>query len=45
MVGVFSLGLYEFDTSYGFVSLPVAERLMNAEEPQFIELRLSLIHI
>lgn len=44
VVGVFSLGLYEFDTSYGFVSLPVAERLMNAVEPQFIELRLDDIY-
>jgi lipoprotein-releasing system permease protein len=44
VVGIFSLGLYEFDTSYGFVSLPVAERLMNATEPQFIELRLDDIY-
>ncbi len=44
VVGIFSLGLYEFDTSYGFVSLPVAERLMNATAPQFIELRLDDIY-
>jgi lipoprotein-releasing system permease protein len=44
VVGVFSLGLYEFDTSYGFVSLPVAERLMNASDPQYIELRLDDIY-
>jgi lipoprotein-releasing system permease protein len=44
VVGTFSLGLYEFDTSYGFVSLPVAERLMNASAPQYIELRIDDIY-
>ncbi len=44
VVATFSLGLYEFDTSYGFVSLQVAERLMNATTPQFIELRLDDIY-
>ncbi len=44
VVGIFSLGLYEFDTSYGFVSLAVAERLMNAREPQYIELRVDDIY-
>ena len=44
VVGIFSLGLYEFDTSYAFVSLSVAERLMNATAPQFIELRLDDIY-
>ncbi len=44
VVGVFSLGLYEFDTSYGFVSLAVAERLTNATAPQYIELRIDDIY-
>ncbi len=44
LVGTFRLGLYEFDTSYGFVALPVAERLMNASVPQYIELRIDNIY-
>jgi len=44
VVGTFGLGLYEFDTSYGFVSLPVAERLMNASGPQYIELSIDDIY-
>jgi lipoprotein-releasing system permease protein len=39
VVGIFKLGLYEFDSAYGFVSLPVAKSLMNKTEPDFIELR------
>jgi len=39
IVGIFKLGLYEFDSAYGFVSLPVAKSLMNKTEPDFIELR------
>jgi lipoprotein-releasing system permease protein len=44
VAGTFSLGLYEFDSSYGFVSLPVAERLMNTTAPQYIELRIDDIY-
>jgi lipoprotein-releasing system permease protein len=44
VAGIFNLGLYEFDASYGFVSLPVAERLMNVSEPQYIELRIDDIY-
>ena len=29
VVGIFSLGLYEFDTAYGFVHLSVAEKLLD----------------
>ena len=39
LVGTFKLGLYEFDSAYGFVSLPVAKSLMNKTQPDFIELR------
>jgi lipoprotein-releasing system permease protein len=41
IVGIFSLGLYEFDASYGFVSLRVAERLMNKDRIDFIQLRVD----
>ncbi len=38
--GIFRLGLYEFDAASGFVSLPTAERLLNAV-PNLIELRVA----
>jgi lipoprotein-releasing system permease protein len=38
VVGIYFLNLYEYDSSYGFVSLPVAERLMNRTLPELIEL-------
>ncbi len=41
VVGTFSLGLYEFDSEYGFTSLPVAERLTGQTHPSFIQLRLD----
>ncbi len=41
VVGIFSLGLFEFDSAYGFVSLDVAERLLGKERPDFIELRVD----
>ena len=41
VVGVFSLGLYEFDAAYGFVSLPTAQRLMARDRPDFIEVRVD----
>jgi lipoprotein-releasing system permease protein len=44
VVGIFSLGFYEFDSSYGFVSLPVAERLLNVAQPTYIELRVDDIY-
>ncbi len=44
VVGTFSLGLYEFDTSYGFVTLPVAERLFDKTGPDMIDLRLDDIY-
>ncbi|MGE3510257.1 MAG: lipoprotein-releasing ABC transporter permease subunit [Vicinamibacterales bacterium] len=37
--GVFNLGLYEFDAQWGFVSLNVAERLLDKERVDFIQLR------
>jgi lipoprotein-releasing system permease protein len=44
VVGIFSLGFYEFDSSYGFVSLPVAQRLLDVAQPTYIELRVDDIY-
>jgi lipoprotein-releasing system permease protein len=39
VVGIFKLGLFEFDSAYGFVHLDVAKSLLNKEAPDYIELR------
>ena len=39
VVGMFKLGLYEFDSAYGFVHLDVAKALMSKDTPDYIELR------
>lgn len=44
VTGIFQLGLAEFDTSWGFVSIPVAERLAGVDHPQYIELRVDDIY-
>jgi lipoprotein-releasing system permease protein len=44
VVGLFSLGLYEFDTAYGFVSLDVAKRLLDKQVVDFIQLRVEDIY-
>jgi lipoprotein-releasing system permease protein len=44
VVGVFGLGLYEFDSAYGFVSLPVAERLLDKAHADFVQLRVDDIY-
>jgi lipoprotein-releasing system permease protein len=36
VAGIFHLGFYEFDSSYGFLSLRVAERLLNRSQPELI---------
>jgi lipoprotein-releasing system permease protein len=41
VVGTFSLGLYEFDSEYALVDLPVAERLFGTTKPQFLEVRVD----
>ena len=41
VAGIFSLGLYEFDSSYGFVSLEQGMRMLGREHPDFIELRVN----
>src|SRR5262245_53947381 len=39
VVGIFELGLLEFDSQWGFVSLAFAGRLAGREEPELIQLR------
>ncbi len=41
VVGIFSLGLYEFDNAYAMLDLPVAERLLAKDHPDFVQLRLD----
>ncbi len=41
VVGVFSLGLYEFDSAYGFITLDVARHLLDREHPDYIEARVD----
>jgi len=41
VVGIFSLGLYEFDSEYALVDLPVAQRVLGIDQPQFLQLRLD----
>ena len=41
VAGVFSLGLYEFDSAYGFVRIDVAQRMLGRDHPDFIELRVD----
>lgn len=44
VVGIFSLGLYEYDNSYGFVTLDVAKRLLNKDRVELMELRIDNIY-
>ena len=41
VVGIFSLGLYEFDAEYALVDLPVAERMFGRSQPDFLEVRVD----
>jgi lipoprotein-releasing system permease protein len=41
VVGIFSLGLFEYDEAYGFVHLKVAERLLDKAHPDYIEVRID----
>jgi lipoprotein-releasing system permease protein len=41
VVGTFSLGLYEFDSEYGLIDLPVAERVFGKDAPSFMEVRVN----
>src|SRR5204863_1342045 len=48
VAGTFSLGLYEFDSTYGYVSLSVARRLLgkggDRNEADLIQLRVDDIY-
>jgi lipoprotein-releasing system permease protein len=44
VAGIFALGLYEFDSAYGFVSLDLAKRLLAREEPEIVQLRVNDIY-
>jgi lipoprotein-releasing system permease protein len=41
VVGIYSLGLYEFDSTYGFVSLDFAQRIMHKDAPDRIQLKVA----
>ena len=41
VVGIFSLGLYEYDSAYGFVTLDVAGRLFHKDRVDMMELRVA----
>ena len=41
VAGLFQLGLYEYDSAFGFVSLDFAKRLLSKETPDLIQLRVD----
>jgi len=41
VAGIFNLGLYEYDATYGFIHLDVAERMFGRSTSAFIELRVD----
>ncbi len=41
VAGIFSLGLFEYDSAYGFISLRVAQRMLGRQAPDFIEAKLD----
>jgi lipoprotein-releasing system permease protein len=44
VAGLFSLGLIEFDSTYGFVSLDVAKRMLSKDQVDFLQLRVDDIY-
>ncbi|MCX6552202.1 MAG: ABC transporter permease [Acidobacteria bacterium] len=44
VVGRFALGLFEYDSAYGLVSLPLAQRLLNRPDVEVVEVRLDDIY-
>jgi lipoprotein-releasing system permease protein len=45
VAGVFRLGLYEIDNTFGFVALDVAERMLNRTSPELIQLAFDDIYV
>ena len=41
VAGIFSLGLFEFDSTYGIISLGLAERIFDRSYPDFIQLHVD----
>jgi lipoprotein-releasing system permease protein len=41
VVGIYALGLYEYDSAYGFVSLDFAARLTGQQQPSQIQVRVA----
>jgi lipoprotein-releasing system permease protein len=41
VAGIFRLGLYEYDSSYGYINIEVAKRILDRPRPDFIELRVD----
>jgi lipoprotein-releasing system permease protein len=41
VIGTFSLGLFELDSAYGFVSLDTARRLLSRDRVDFIQLKID----
>ena len=44
VAGIFALGLYEFDSTYGFVSIDLARRLFDKRQVDFIQLHVDDIY-
>ena len=41
VAGIYQLGLYEYDSGYGFVALDLAKRLFSKDVPDLIQLRVA----
>jgi lipoprotein-releasing system permease protein len=41
VTGIFRLGLYEYDSAYGYIHIEVAKRMLDRARPDFIELRVD----
>ena len=44
VVGIYSLGLYEFDSSYGFISLDFAKRLTGRTGPDLLQIKVRDVY-
>jgi lipoprotein-releasing system permease protein len=44
VTGIYSLGLYEFDSSYGFISLDLAKRMLAKKTPDLIQLKVRDVY-
>ncbi|HWW87479.1 MAG TPA: lipoprotein-releasing ABC transporter permease subunit [Vicinamibacterales bacterium] len=44
VAGIFELGLYEFDMTFGFISLETAERLLNKDQVEMIQIKVDDIY-